>query len=110
MTDHDRKPGRTIIEEFEVAGHQLIGRVKELLKEGNVRQVRIRTDDGDVLLKAPLNVGVIAGGVVALAAPFLAVLGVLAALVTRVRIEVEREAAKAGDTAAAKPEDRQDAA
>jgi hypothetical protein len=94
MTDPEKKAGRTIVEEIEVAGHQLVERVKELVKEGNVREVRIRTEDGDVFLKAPLNVGVIAGGVVALAAPFLAILGVLAALVTRVRVEVERDTGK----------------
>jgi hypothetical protein len=87
MTDPEKKAGRTIVEEIEVAGHQLVERVKELVKEGNVREVRIRTEDGDVFLKAPLNVGVIAG-------PFLAILGVLAALVTRVRVEVERDTGK----------------
>ena len=41
----------------------------------------------------PLTIGVLAGGVVALAAPWLAVLGVIAALVKHVKIEVEREEA-----------------
>lgn len=45
----------------------------------------------------PLNVGVVAGGVVTLAAPGLAVLGVLAGLVTRVRIEVVCDVDEADD-------------
>ena len=83
---------RTIIEEIEVAGSELVDRVKELAKEGNVRQLKIVADDGDVFLETPLNIGLVVGGVVILAAPWLAILGAIAALVTKVRIEVEREA------------------
>lgn len=82
---------RTIVEEIEVAGNQLVDRVKDILQEGNVRQLRIKASDGDVYLETPLTIGVIAGGAVALAAPWLAVLGVIAALVARVSIEIERE-------------------
>ncbi len=82
---------RTIVEEIEVAGSQLVERVKEILQEGNVRQLRLKASDGDIVLETPLTFGVIAGGAVALAAPWLAVLGVIAALVTHVSIEVERE-------------------
>ncbi len=86
-----KKAGRTIIEEIEVAGNQLVDRVKELAEEGNVRQLKIVADDGDVFLETPLNIGLVVGGVVVLAAPWLAILGAIAALVTKVRIVVERE-------------------
>jgi len=82
---------RTMSEEIEVAGNQLVERVKALIHEGNVRQLRIKAQDGDTQLELPLTIGVLAGGAVALAAPWLAVLGVVAALVTHVKIEVERE-------------------
>ncbi len=85
------KKKSTVVEEIEVAGNQLVERVKELAAEGNVRQLKIVADDGDVFLQTPLTIGLVAGGVVALAAPWLAILGALAALVTKVRIEVERE-------------------
>jgi hypothetical protein len=91
MTDDNTQPRRTFTEEIEVAGHQLVTRVKELVAEGRVRTLRIKEPDGDMVVEMPLNVGVVAGGVVALAAPGLAVLGVLAGLVTRVRIEVVRD-------------------
>jgi hypothetical protein len=92
MTDDKTPPRRTIIEEIEIAGHQLVTRVKELVAEGRVRKLRLKEPDGDMVVEMPLNVGVVAGGVVALAAPGLAVLGVLAGLVTKVRIEVVRDA------------------
>jgi hypothetical protein len=84
-----RKPA--ITEEIEIAGSQLVEKVKSLLAEGKVRQLRIKAADGDIYLETPLTIGVIAGGAVVLAAPWLAILGVLAALITRVQIETVRE-------------------
>jgi hypothetical protein len=91
---NDQQSGRTITEEIEVAGNQLVDRVKELVAEGRVRKVRIKEADGDMVVEMPLNVGVVAGGVITLAAPLLAVLGVLAALVAKIRIEIVRDAAE----------------
>jgi len=97
MDQQKDKPGRTIIEEIEVAGSELVERVTELAQEASVRKVKIIADDGDVFFETPLNVGLVVGGVVVLAAPWLAILGVIAAMVTKVRIEIEREADDAGD-------------
>lgn len=107
MDDNMEKPGRTIIEEIEVAGNQLVDRVKELAKEGNVRQIRIRAEDGDVFFQTPLNIALAVGGVVVLAAPWLAILGTIAALVAKVRIEIERVA---DETKPDEGKDKQDAA
>jgi hypothetical protein len=93
MNEQERK--RTFTEEIEIAGGQLVDRIKEIIAEGNVRQVRIKAADGDTWLETPLTIGVVAGGVLALAAPWLAIIGVLAALVTRVKVEVVREEANA---------------
>ena len=91
MEDSNETKKRTIIEDIEVASDKLVDRVKELAKESSVRQMKIVADDGDVFLQTPLNIGLAVGGVVVLAAPWLAILGAIAALVTKVRIEVERE-------------------
>lgn len=82
---------RTTREEIEVGSGQLVEQVRRLIREGNVRQLRIVAQDGEVELEIPLTVGVLAGGAVALAAPWLGVLGVIAALATDITIEVERE-------------------
>ena len=82
---------RTIREEIEVGGGQLVEQVKHLIHEGNVRSIKIIAQDGETQLEMPLTIGVLAGGAVALAAPWLAVIGVIAALVKHVKIEVERE-------------------
>lgn len=83
---------KTFTEEIEIAGNQVVEQVKELVKEGNVRLLRIKSAEGDdVFLEMPLTIGVVAGGAIALAAPWLAMLGAFAALVARVKIEIVRE-------------------
>lgn len=82
---------RTWVEEVEVTGNQLIDRIRELVQEGNTKRVVIRTQDGNELMTVPLTFGVVAGGILTLGAPLLAALGALAALVTRVKLEVIRE-------------------
>ncbi|MGB8813473.1 MAG: DUF4342 domain-containing protein [Paracoccaceae bacterium] len=82
---------RTIIDVIEVTGGQLIDKIKEIIKSGNVRTLRLRAGD-DFSLEMPVTVGAIAGGVVVLAAPWLAIIGVIAAMITDIRIEVERDA------------------
>ncbi len=81
---------RTWTEEIEVAGDQLVASVKRLAAEGHVKRIRITEPDGDLIIELPLTIGAIAGGAVVLAAPLLAVIGALAAFVTKVKIEVVR--------------------
>ena len=73
-------------EEYTVSGSNLIDRIRELLHEGNVTRVIVKDEKGKTLLEIPATVGVI--GVVL--APWLAALGVIAALVTNCTIVVER--------------------
>ena len=73
-------------EEYNVSGKDLGDRVQQLLHEGNVTRVIVKDEEGKTLLEIPVTVGVI--GVVV--APWLAALGVIAALVTNCRIIVER--------------------
>lgn len=86
---NDRK--RNLVEEIEIAGDQLVNRVKELIKEGNVRRLIIRKSDGDVLIEIPLSAGLAVGGVTTIFAPILVALGAMAALVASFKIEVVRQ-------------------
>jgi hypothetical protein len=97
MNTQDNKGKTTFTEEIAILGDQLVQKVKDLLAEGNVRQVRIKASDGDIVLETPLTIGVVAGGAVALAAPWLAILGVIAALVTHVTVEIVREIDETSD-------------
>lgn len=77
---------KVVKEEISVSADNLIEKVKELLHEGNVTRIIVKDEKGKVLLEIPATVGVI--GVVL--APWLAALGVIAALATNCRIVVER--------------------
>lgn len=81
------------IEEFEITGRQLLGSIKDLIHEGNIRRISIRNSKGVTLLEIPLVVGV-AGAVLV---PVWAALGALAALVAKCTLVVER--LDAGDAA-----------
>lgn len=78
---------KVVSEEFSVSADDLIEKVRALLREGNVTRIIVKDEKGSVLLEIPATVGVI--GVVL--APWLAALGVIAALVTNCRIVVERK-------------------
>ncbi len=73
-------------EEFKLSGNELVAKVKELVREGNIRRVAIKNEEGKTLIDIPLTVGVVG----ALVAPQLAALGAIAALVTHGSIVVEK--------------------
>jgi len=79
----------TINEKFTVSGNQLVEKVKQLIHEGNIRKVRL-LHEGRTIIEIPLSVGAPAVAVGILAAPVLAALGAIAALVTECTIEVEK--------------------
>jgi hypothetical protein len=76
-------------EKFTLSGSQLVDRVKQLLREGNIRRVRV-LHEGRVVLEIPLSIGAPAAAITILAAPVLAALGAFAALVTECTIGVEK--------------------
>ncbi len=96
----------TFTEQVEVAGNQLVDRVKELVAEGNVRRIIIRAPDDKVMMEMSVTTGAVIGGAITLAAWWLAALGAIAALVARVRIEIVRELPD-GEEAPAAPAGKQ---
>jgi hypothetical protein len=73
-------------EEFKVKGEEAIGKIKELLHEGNVRKLIIKDEDGKVYLEIPVTLGLVG----AFLAPTVAAVGALAAMVAHLKIEVIR--------------------
>ena len=73
-------------ESFQVKGEELLKKVKELVKEGNVRKITIKDKKGKILMTFPLTIGVVG----AVLAPVLAAVGAVAALLTECTISVER--------------------
>ena len=78
-------------EEYEVAGDDLLSKVREIIHEGNVRRVIIKHEDGHTLVEIPLNAGVAITVLTVALAPVFVAIGAIAALVTKVTVVVERE-------------------
>ncbi|MEZ2335587.1 DUF4342 domain-containing protein [Mucilaginibacter sp. RCC_168] len=74
-------------ESFSISGEAMLGKVKELVHEGNISRITITDKTGKELMSFPLSVGLL--GVIL--APIFAAIGTLAALVTECTITVERE-------------------
>lgn len=89
-TDEQGNHWKTFTEEVEIAGRHLVEEVTKLIAEGNVRKLRVRSRNDDVVIEVPMNAGVVVGGVFVLAAPWLAILGALAGVLAKVRLEVVR--------------------
>lgn len=89
MNSQDESP--TITEKVEVAGNQLVERVKELIEQGNVRRIIIRNQEGRILMEIPLTLGAVAGSVLLVLQPLLVGLAAIGALLARVSIEIVRE-------------------
>ena len=74
-------------EEFKVNGDEIVKKIKELIKEGNVRRIIIKNEKDEILVEIPLTIAVVG----TFFAPVLAAVGALAALMTNCTIVVERK-------------------
>ncbi len=78
---------KTSQEEFKVNGGDLLKKVKEIIHEGNVRRISIKNEEDKTIVEIPLTVGAIGVFI----APVFAMVGALAALLTKCTIVVERK-------------------
>lgn len=76
-------------EKFTIDGSQLVEKIKQLIREGNIRRVKI-LHEGRTVLEIPLTIGAPAAALTILIAPVLAALGAFAALVTECTVEIEK--------------------
>ena len=76
----------TRTEEYQIDGDMLLAKVKELVREGNVRRVVVKNEEGVTLLEIPLTVGVIGAALL----PIWAAIGAIAAFVAKFTIVVEK--------------------
>jgi len=77
-------------EEFKVKGKELLDKIEELIREGNVTRIVIKDQDGRPYLEIPVTIGVIG----AFFAPVLAAVGALAGMAANFKIEIIRKEPK----------------
>lgn len=78
---------KTVWESVKAEGGAILDKLKDLLREGNIRRVRVRQGERTIA-EFPLTAGVLG----ALIAPELAAIGALIALAKDCSIDVERSA------------------
>ncbi len=86
MTEQDKNE-ETRTEEHKVGGDGLVAKVKELIREGNIRRISIKNAEGKTLIEIPLTIGVVGLAF----APVLAAVGALAALAADFTLVVEKK-------------------
>jgi hypothetical protein len=77
---------KVVYEEIKVRGKELVDKVGELIREGNVRRIIVKDEKGNTFVEIPLTVATV--GVIA--APVLAALGTMAALFAHFTLGVEK--------------------
>jgi len=73
-------------ESFKVKGEELLREIKRLIREGNIREIKIKNRKGKTIIQIPLTLGVV--GVALL--PVWAAVGAIAAVVSECTVVVER--------------------
>ncbi|MBM3309965.1 MAG: DUF4342 domain-containing protein [Candidatus Aminicenantes bacterium] len=77
---------KTRTEEFKLAGGEILTKVKEIIREGNIRRIILKDESGKTFLEIPLTVGIVGAAFM----PVLAAIGTIAALVSNLTIVVEK--------------------
>jgi hypothetical protein len=78
------------MEEQEVEGTSLLQCVKDLAEEGDVCRVVIENAEGRTLMEVPLATGLGVGGAVALLSPVATGIAAMGALLSKVKVKIER--------------------
>ena len=81
---------QNLVEEIEVLGHELVGKVRELIHEGNVQRIVVKDVHGNTFIEIPVTVAAVG----AIVAPLLAAVGAISALVAKFTIVIVRSEPK----------------
>ncbi len=71
---------------FNIKGDEVVGKVKEIIKEGNARRIIIKKPNGVEVARFTLTMGVVGAAL----APILAAVGAIAAVLSSCTIVVEK--------------------
>lgn len=78
---------KIVREEYSVSSKDLVSKIKEIIHEGNVTKIIVKNERGETLLEIPVTIGIL--GVII--TPWITTLGIIAAMMSRCRIVVERK-------------------
>ena len=78
---------KAVKEVYSVSSEDLVKSIKELIHEGNITRIIVKNEKDETLLEIPATVGLIGAVLV----PWMAALGVIAAMATKCKIIVVRK-------------------
>ncbi len=73
-----------MVKKLSKSAKEIISKIEELIKEGNLRRIIIKDENGEVFIEIPMLVGAI----VTLAAPFVSAIGVIAGFAANFSVEI----------------------
>jgi len=76
------------LECYRIKGENLVARVRELVHEGNVRRIIVKSEKDETIMEIPLTMGVVGAVLI----PLWVALGAIAALAAHYKVEVEKHA------------------
>jgi hypothetical protein len=77
-------------EEFSLSGSEVIDKIKDLIHEGNIRRIILKTEEDKTLIEIPLTLGLVGAALM----PPLAAVGAIAAMVAKLTLVVEKDEEK----------------
>jgi len=83
---YENENGNNKREEYTIKGEDVVEKIKDIIRQGNAKQITIKGKDGNEILSFPVTVGVV--GIVL--APVFAALGAVAALATECTIVIDK--------------------
>lgn len=75
---------------YSVSGEGLVGKIKEIVRDASVKRILVKDESGKLLLSIPVTWGAVGTVAIVTLAPWLAAVGVIAGIVTKCTVEVER--------------------
>ncbi len=87
--DSDKKSS---VSEISAVASEIVKKLRDIVKEGNVRRVVIKKESGEKLLDIPLTAGVLVSGGLVLFYPVIAAIAAGIGLFTRVKLEITKTA------------------
>lgn len=91
MARRDPKHPRMISEEIELTGRQLLDKVQDLAKAGNVRKIIIRRPTGEIVFQYRLTPLTVIVGLITLLAPVAMLIVAFGLLATPLKVQIVRE-------------------
>ncbi len=74
-------------EDIHVMGNELIDKIKDIIREGNVKKITVKNEEEESVLEIPVTAGVV--GLVLF--PYIGILGGLAAMLKEYKLEIKKD-------------------